>query len=118
MRLGIRHFPVTSAHSRAFELACASEAAALQGRFWEMLGSILGDQSRIDDPHLWQRARDFGLDLDRFEADRRSESTAERVRSEFRSAIRAGVSSTPSFLVAGRILAGVPDAETVEGWCA
>ena len=67
-----RHFPVTSKHPRARVLACATEAAALQGRFWEMHDSLLEDQAHLDQPHLWERARTLGLDLERFERDRRS----------------------------------------------
>ena len=67
-----RHFPVTSKHPRARVLAAAAEAAGRQGKFWEMHDSLLEDQGHLDDPHLWDRARRFGLDLDRFEADRRS----------------------------------------------
>ncbi|MEA2429695.1 MAG: hypothetical protein QOI19_168, partial [Thermoleophilaceae bacterium] len=68
-----RHFPVVTKHPRARVLAHAPEAAALQGAFWEMHDSLFGDQGRLDDPHLWDRARRLGLDLDRFEADRRSD---------------------------------------------
>jgi protein-disulfide isomerase len=106
-----RHFPVTSKHPRARVLAAAAEAAALQGRFWEMHDSLLEDQGHLDDPHLWQRARRFGLDLERFEADRRSEAVAERVERDFRTGIRAGVASTPTQFVGGERHPGVPDAD-------
>ncbi|HEV2875526.1 MAG TPA: DsbA family protein, partial [Thermoleophilaceae bacterium] len=88
-----RHFPVVSKHPRARVLAAAAEAAGLQGRFWEMHDSLLEDQGHLDDPHLWRRAEELGLDLDRFEADRRSEALAERVESDFRTGIRAGVTT-------------------------
>ena len=87
-----RHFPVTSKHPRARVLAAAAEAAGRQGRFWEMHDSLLEDQGHLDDPHLWERAERLGLDLERFEADRRSEEAAARVEGDFRSGIRAGVS--------------------------
>jgi hypothetical protein len=58
-----RHFPVPSKHPRARALAGAVEAAALQGRFWDMHDSLFADQGRIDDPHLWERARRLDLDL-------------------------------------------------------
>jgi protein-disulfide isomerase len=105
-----RHFPVLSKHPRARRLAAAAEAAALQGRFWEMHDSLLEDQGHLDDPHLWERARTLALDLERFEADRRSESVAARVEHDFRSGVRAGVATTPTQFVAGEPHAGVPDA--------
>jgi protein-disulfide isomerase len=111
VRRVFRHFPVVSKHPRARVLAMAAEAAALQGRFWEFHDSIYADQGRLDPPHLWDRARRLGLDLDRFDDDRRSESAAERVERDFRSGIRAGVVSTPTLFAGGKAYAGVPSAE-------
>ncbi len=104
-----RHFPVASKHPRARVLAAAAEAAARQGRFWEMHDSLLEDQGHLDDPHLWERARTMGLDLERFEADRRSAAAAERVERDFRSGIRAGVATTPTQFTAAGVFPGVPD---------
>jgi len=93
-----RHFPVRSSHPRAMPAACAAEAAALQGRFWEMHDSLFSDQARLEDPHLWARARELGLDLDRFDADRRGEAVRARVKRDFRGGVRGGVVTTPSVL--------------------
>ena len=114
IRRVFRHFPVVSKHPRAQVLACAAEAAGLQGRFWEMHDSLFADQGRLDPPHLWQRCRDLGIDLDRFEADRRSDAVAERVKADFRSGIRAGVTTTPTLWVDGVQHAGVPHRELLE----
>ena len=105
-----RHFPVVSKHPRARVLAAAAEAAGLQGRFWEMHDSLLEDQGHLDDPHLWRRAGELGLDLDRCEADRRSEALAERVERDFRTGIRAGVTTTPTQFLNGIAHPGVPGA--------
>ncbi len=95
-RIVFRHFPVRSSHPRAWAAACAAEAAALQGRFWEMHDSLMSDQARLEDPHLWARAQQLGLDLERFERDRRSDAVLERVTRDFRGGIRAGVVTTPA----------------------
>jgi protein-disulfide isomerase len=108
-----RHFPVPSKHPRARPLALAAEAAAAQGRFWEMHDSLFGDQGHLDDPHLWERARRFGLDLDRFEADRRSQLLDDRVTRDFHSGVRAGVMSTPTLFVDGEMCPGVPGPELI-----
>ena len=110
VRRVFRHFPVDSKHPRATALAQAAEAAALQGRFWEMHDSLMADQSHLDDPHLWRRCEELGLDLDRFESDRRSAGVAERVQRDFRSGVRAGVTTTPALFVDGVPHPGVPDA--------
>ena len=111
MRRVFRHFPVVSKHPRARVLAHAAEAAALQGRFWEFHDSLYADQAPLDDPHLWARCEGLGIDLERFDADRRSEPVAERVRADFRSGIRAGVTTTPTLVVDGAVYPGVPAAE-------
>jgi protein-disulfide isomerase len=101
VRWVFRHFPSRSARPRAWPLACASEAASLQGRFWEFHDAVLGDQGRIDDPHLWKHATRLGLDLERFERDRRSPVTADRVQRDFDAAVRSGVVATPTVFDAG-----------------
>lgn len=108
VRRVFRHFPVDSKHPRATALARAAEAAALQGRFWDMHDSLMADQSRLDDPHLWRRCEQLGLDLERFQADRRSAEVADRVQRDFRSGIRAGVTTTPTLFVDGQAHPGVP----------
>lgn len=99
--LVFRHFPVVSKHPRSRRLAAAAEAAALQGQFWEMHDSLYADQGHLDDPHLWGRVEELGLDLDRFEADRRSDEVAARVERDFRSGIGAGVMKTPTMFELG-----------------
>jgi protein-disulfide isomerase len=95
-RIVFRHFPVASKHPRAPALHAAAEAAGGQGRFFEMVDSVYEDRGRVDDPHLWERAKRLGLDLERFEAERRSPGVAARVRRDFESGIRAGVTATPA----------------------
>lgn len=95
-RIVFRHFPVASKHPRAPALHAAAEAAGAQGRFFEMVDSIYGDPARVDDPHLWRRAEGLGLDIARFESERRSPALAARVRRDFESGIRAGVVTTPA----------------------
>jgi protein-disulfide isomerase len=91
-----RHFPVGSKHPRSPALHAAAEAAGLQGAFFEFVDSLYADRGHVDDPHLWERVERLGLDLERFERDRRSESVAARVRHDFQTGIRAGVAGTPA----------------------
>jgi protein-disulfide isomerase len=95
-RIVFRHFPVASRHPRSPALHAAAEAAGLQGAFFAMVDSLYAERGRVDDPHLWQRAERLGLDLERFESDRRSQPVAARVRRDFESGIRAGVTATPA----------------------
>lgn len=113
LRLVLRHFPVAGKHPRAPALHAAAEAAASQREdaFWDMVDSIYLDRGRVDDPHLWERADRLGLDLDAFNRDRRSDRVAQRVRADFESGIRAGVTGTPAAFVDGSpVLGDIPTA--------
>lgn len=114
LRLCFRHFPMPSKHPRAPALHAAAEAAAVQDAFWEMADSIYAERGRVDDPHLWERAERMGLDLERFQADRRSEAVDERVYRDFQSGVRAGVFGTPTAFAEGRRLGGEAEAALVE----
>jgi protein-disulfide isomerase len=110
LRICVRHFPLASRRPRAPALHAATEAAAAQDEaaFWAFWDSLYADRGHQDDPHLWARAEAAGLDLDRFERDRRSAAVAERVQRDFRGGIRAGVAGTPSAFVAGEPVVGDP----------
>jgi protein-disulfide isomerase len=114
LRVAFRHFPVRSKHPRAWAAACAAEAAGRQGAFWPMHDALFADQGRLEDPHLWGRAKRLGLDLERFEADRRAAEVAERVKGDFTGGIRAGVTTTPAAFVDGEPV----DARSTEGLAA
>jgi protein-disulfide isomerase len=101
LRVVFRHFPVRSSHPRAWSAATAAEAAAGQGMFWEMHDALFADPARLEDPHLWDRARALGLDLERFDADRRSDAARDRVTRDFRSGVRGGVVTTPTLFAVG-----------------
>jgi protein-disulfide isomerase len=109
LRVAYRHFPVRSSHPRAWAAAGAAEAAARQGRFWEMHDLLFADQGRLEDPHLWKRAESLGLDLERFDADRRSDGVVSRIRRDFESGVRGGIVTTPTLIAGERRYAGQID---------
>ncbi|HEX6665928.1 MAG TPA: DsbA family protein [Solirubrobacterales bacterium] len=102
--IAFRHFPLASKHPRAPALHAAAEAAGRQGAFFEMVDSLYAERGRVDDPHLWERAERFGLDLERFERDRRAEDLAARVRRDLESGLRGGVTGTPAVFDACTLL--------------
>jgi protein-disulfide isomerase len=115
LRIAFRHFAIAAKHPRAVPLAAAAEAAGDQGRFWEFHDALFEDPGRTDDPHLWAHAQALGLDLERFEADRRSAEVLERVRLQTRGGIRAGVAVTPTLFDGRTILPGPPGPELIAG---
>jgi protein-disulfide isomerase len=110
-RVAFRHMALRAKNERAVPVARAAEAAAAQGAFWPFVDALYADQGRLDDPHLWERARDLGLDVARFDADRRGALAADRVRRDTRAALAAGATTTPTLFVDERPHSGVPDDE-------
>jgi protein-disulfide isomerase len=116
LRVVFRHFALRSKHPRALALAHAAEAAARQGSFWQMHDALYDDQGRLDDPHLWDRVRALGLDLERFETDRRSDEVAARVQRDVHDGLRAGAAATPTLYVEGVQYPGPPPIDRVASW--
>jgi protein-disulfide isomerase len=114
LRVAFRHFPVRSSHPRAWAAARAAEAAAAQGAFWAMHDALFADQGRLEDPHLWGHAERLGLDVARFEDDRRSERVEARITADFRGGVRAGVATTPTLFVDGERHSGRPEPGLLE----
>jgi Na+/H+ antiporter NhaA len=108
-----RHLPLTDVHSRAQIAAEASEAAARQGRFWEMHDLLLDHQDELRPPDLIGYAEELGLDVDRFTDDLREHRGAARVARDVDSADLSGVSGTPTFFVNGRRHYGPYDIDTL-----
>ena len=106
-----RHMALRAKDKRALPAACAAEAAAAQGAFWPYADALYADQGRLDDPHLWERARALDLDVERFDADRRGPVAAARVQRDTRAALAAGATTTPMLFAAGNVHAGVPDGD-------
>lgn len=125
LRVVFRHLALKAKHPRAVALAWAAEAAAAQDAFWPFADALYADPGRTDDPHLWARCEALGLDVDRFQADRRAPAAAERVATDVRAALRAGATVTPTFFAATgapgtapEAHPGPPDAQTVAAWTA
>jgi protein-disulfide isomerase len=96
-----RHFPLTQIHPYAQQAAEAAEAAAAQGRFWEMHDLLFTHQDRLALRDLVEHAEALGLDLERFTSELESGAHTGRVREEFLSGVRSGVNGTPTFFVNG-----------------
>jgi NhaA family Na+:H+ antiporter len=96
-----RHFPNESAHPGAEFMARATEAAANQGRFWELYDALFDKEPPFSEDDARALARGLGLDMDRFERDLDSEEVRARVRDQLDEARRNGVSGTPTIFIDG-----------------
>ncbi|MBJ7354116.1 MAG: Na+/H+ antiporter NhaA [Thermoleophilaceae bacterium] len=108
-----RHLPLQDVHPRAQLAAEAAEAAAVQGKFWEMHDLMIDHQHDIEIRDLRNYAEQIGLDIDRFWEDLRSRDYAERVAEDVESADESLVTGTPSFFINGRRHEGAYDIETL-----
>lgn len=101
LRFVYRHFPMDQLHPHAVNAAKAAEAAALQGRFWEMHHTLFTRQGFLDTESLHDYAANLHLDLDRFEGDMRSAAVKSRIEADLEGGIRSGVNRTPTFFING-----------------
>jgi protein-disulfide isomerase len=107
MRFAFRHFPLTSIHPHAFAAATAAEAAAAQGRFWDMHELLFHRQKALQDGDLHAYAAELGLDLTAFERDRASSTVAARIRRDVDSGLASGqVLGTPTLFIDGVVYRG------------
>jgi Na+/H+ antiporter NhaA len=108
-----RHLPLNDVHPGAQLAAEASEAAAAQGRFWEMYDTLLNHQGELEPRDLTRYAEQLGVDVDRFTEELRRREYAPRVSEDVASADESGVSGTPTFFINGRRHYGVYDIDTL-----
>jgi protein-disulfide isomerase len=97
-----RHLPLTDVHIRAQLAAEATEAAARQGRFWDMHDLLLSHQQALRIEDLRAHAAAIGLDTERFERDMRAHTGAARIAEHVESADLSSVAGTPTFFINGR----------------
>ena len=101
LRFVFRNFPLAEAHPHARLAAQAAEAAAAQGKFWEMHDMIFEHQDALEGEDLLGYAKSLGLDVAKFARDLEAKENVKRVRDDFRSGVRSGVNGTPTFFVNG-----------------
>jgi protein-disulfide isomerase len=108
-----RNLPLSDVHPHAQLAAEAAEAAATQGRFWEMHDLLLTHQEALEPDDLVRYAQQIGLDVEQFASDLSTHAAAARVADDVDSADLSGVSGTPTFFVNGRRHYGAYDLETL-----
>jgi protein-disulfide isomerase len=109
MRFVFRHMPLLEMHPYAQHAAEAAEAAAAQGRFWEIHEAIYRRQSELGTDLLHQLAVKLKLDIARFDADLEARRYRPRVKRDFMGGMRSGVASTPAFFINGKRYDGALD---------
>jgi len=117
VRFVYRHFPLVKVHPDALSAAGAAEAAAAQGKFWEMHRRLYRRPDKLGDRHLRRHAREIGLDLDKFDREMASRTYADQIMKDYYNSLIAGISGAPTTFINGNLYAitGVDLLEAVRG---
>lgn len=102
IRFVFRNFPLSEMHPYARPAALAAEAAALQGKFWEMHDAIYENQNLLSARLLLDIAEQLDLDMPKFKSDIQDQELLDRVDADFESGMLSGVNGTPTFFVNGQ----------------
>jgi protein-disulfide isomerase len=113
LRFVFRHTPRAVTHPHAQHAAEAAEAAASQGKFWEMHDRLFEHQSALRDEDLAEHASAIGLDATRFGDDLRTHAFASKVRAQEATGAHS-VLATPTFFINGVRFDDSPDRATLE----
>lgn len=108
-----RYFPRMHLHPQAQLAAEAAEAAASQGKFWEMHNCLFENQHALDDGDIVEYAAALGLDVNQFLRDLARHVYAQRVREDYDSGIQSGVNATPTFFINSIRYDGVCDKQSL-----
>ncbi|MCW1908032.1 MAG: DsbA family protein [Candidatus Saccharibacteria bacterium] len=106
VRFQVRNFPITSGHQFAFQAARSAEAAARQGKFWEMHDKIFEgqkqwEQTQNPQSYFDQYAEDIGLDMEKYRTDRDSSDVAAVINKDLADVKEIGGTGTPTFAING-----------------
>jgi protein-disulfide isomerase len=94
-----KHYPIAQIHSEAMSAATASWAAHQQDKFWQYHDLLFTHQDQLGESLYLQVAKDLGLDLSKFERDRKSQEAIDAIHKDMELAERLGISGTPFFVM-------------------
>jgi len=115
IRLVYRHLPLAELHPLAELAAEAAEAAASQGKFWEMHDALFEQQRQVADPQdLAVLGESLDLDIDRFGAEVQERRHRARVQQDVTRGQRDGADRTPTFFINGVRYPGDSDRDSLE----
>jgi protein-disulfide isomerase len=113
LRFGFRHLPIPEKHPLALVAAEASEAAAVQGKFWEYHDALYAEQPKLSRETMLRIATELDLDADRVAAELDAGTHLPRIERDLASAAASGATGTPSFYVNGAHFTGAYDASSL-----
>lgn len=109
-KLAYVNFPLQN-HGNAWPSATAAMCAGAQGKFWPMQDRIFATQGRWEAtqdyaPIFDSLARQTGVNIAAWRACLKSPQIRALIQSDYDRGVKAGVNSTPSFIIGNQIIAG------------
>jgi len=102
-------------HPHAMPAAKAAMAAFKQGKFWEYTRLIWENQQNLShESVLTDLAKQAGLDMDTFNADRASQEVEEWIKADMMEAQQLGADGTPYFIINGQAVSGALPKDSFE----
>jgi len=105
VRFVYRHFPLVKVHPHALQAAEAAEAAAAQGKFWEMHRRLYTQPDKLDERYLRRYPREIGLDLEKFDRDLREGLYRDQVLKDYQNSMIHGITGAPTTFINGELYA-------------
>ena len=105
VRFAYRHFPLVNVHPRALRAAEAAEAAAAQGKFWQMHRHLYTQPDKLEERHLRRYAKEIGLELERFDREMAGGIYTDQVLKDYHNSIIYGITGTPTTFINGELYA-------------
>ena len=113
LRFVFRNFPLTGIHPHALHAALAAEAAAAQGKFWQMHDYIFHHQHTLEDSDLAHFAEAVGLDRQQYARAMAEQHSLARIEEYVQGGERSGVQGTPTFFINGVLYRSSWDQDTL-----
>jgi len=101
LKFVFRNFPLSELHQYARAAALMAEAAATQGKFWQMHDAIFEQQQQLSEAFLLDLAKTQEVNTLQLQDQVERQKLAHKVDSDFESGMRSGVNATPTFFVNG-----------------
>lgn len=123
IRFELRHFPLVQIHPNATAAHRAAQAAANQGKFWEMHDLLYSRQqswSTVNNPGevFEQYAQELQLDMDKYRSEVSGSEVLGVINADIEEGKRLGVTGTPTFFVDGERIDDLSALSTVEDFAA
>ncbi len=119
VRIVYRHFPLVQIHPYAVPAAQASEAAGIQGKFWEMHDKLFETQDGwskggVPDGFFSDLAGTIGLDVEKFKKDMDSSEVKSKIERDKQFGDKLNVTGTPTFYLNGKKLSNPKSFEELD----